>query len=131
MTADMIFLGFLYLMGSGFLVALVFYPMWVVLHRILSGDLDETLFREPFFDEAELERYRYFPLSLVKSINYIYLIAYPRWAQKRRFKELERQLPVSRGIRALCKVHFTLGILGTLLFVVAAIYLGAALILIP
>lgn len=131
MTANTVFIGFLYLMGAGFLVALIFYPTWAILHRILSWRLDSVLFRKPFFDQGELEKYRYFPLSLVKSINYVFLIAYPGWARKRRFKELDQQVEVSRGIRVLCKFHFTLGLLGALLFVIAALYLGVGLIILP
>lgn len=130
MTADTIFTVFLYLIATGFTVALIFYPLWAVLHRILCRQLDPMLFRKPFFQETELESYQAFPLSLLKSINYIYLIAYPTLARRKRFRDLDRELPISKPLKALCKLHFSIGVLGLLVFIGAAIYLGVALLVI-
>lgn len=94
------------------------YPLWYILHRLLSSRLDPILFKDPYFNRAEQINYQFFPLYLVKAINYIYLVAWPTMAKKRRFKGLETPLPISKALRATCIFQFSLMIIGTLLGIV-------------
>lgn len=121
---EMLFHVFLGLMGLGALIGLVYFLLWAVLHRLLPPKLDPILFREPWFKKSELVNYQFFPLSLIRSLNYSYLIAWPRMAKHRRFKGFDRNLPVSAGIIVLCKVHMSAAFLGTL---VAIFYFAIAL----
>lgn len=100
--------------GIGIFLGVTVYPFWVVLHKILSRRLDSLLFREPFFNKSELINYRVFPLSALKSFAYIYLIAKPAWAKKKRFAGFDEDgnLPITRPIRVACKVHFFLMLFG-------------------
>lgn len=128
MNAGMAFNIFLGIMAAGLLVGVIFYPLWAVLHQILPKKLDRLLFRKPYFKETELINYQFFPMSLIKSINYIYLIAFPRWAKRRRFKSLNSPLPVGKMLKILCKIQFCVGLLGLVLFFVFFGYLGIAII---
>lgn len=85
---------------AGFAINIPALLMWYVLHKLLSPRLDPILLREPYFNRAEQINYRFFPLYLVKAINYIYLVAWPTMAKKRRFKGLETPLPISNGFAA-------------------------------
>lgn len=114
MNMDPLLTVALLLYGTGIFLGVTVYPSWVVLHKILSRRLDPILFREPFFKKSELANYRVFPLSALKSLSYIYLIAKPKWAKKKRFAGLkvDGSLPVSGPIRVACKIHFTLMLFG-------------------
>ena len=124
-TAFNIFLG---IMAAGLLIGAIFYPLWAILHRSLPKKLDNILFRKPYFSDTELVNYQFFPLSLVKSINYIYLIALPRWAKRKRFRGLDVPLPVGTTSRLLCKIQFSVGLIGLAMFFVFFGYGGIALL---
>lgn len=94
------------------------YPLWYILHRFLSKRLDPLLLKEPYFTRAEQFNYQFFPLYLVKAINYVYLVAWPTLAKKKRFKGLNHELPISPALRAACIVLFSLMLFGTLVFLV-------------
>lgn len=128
MDANTAFNVFLGIVAAALLIGAIFYPLWAILHKILPKKLDKILFRKPYFKEAELYNYQFFPLSLVKSINYIYLIAFPRWAKRKRFKGLDTSLPVGTTVRILCKIQFSVGLIGLVMFFVFFAYLGIALL---
>lgn len=75
---------------GGFLISTAFFiVLWHILHFILCRKYDEILFKEPTFNQAELAIYNSWPLSLVRSMAYILLIASPDFfITKRRFKEV-------------------------------------------
>jgi len=58
--------------------------------------------------------YQFFPLSLIRSLNYSYLIAWLSMAGRRRFKGLKQKLPVSAVASVHCKIHISVGLIGTL-----------------
>lgn len=74
--------------GSTLLTAF-FLVYWHILHFILCKKYDALLFKEPIFNPMELAIYSSWPLSLVRSMAYVLLIAAPDFfITKRRFKEL-------------------------------------------
>jgi len=103
------------LMGFAAILSLIYFPLWAVLHKLLPPKLDPILFREPWFQKSELVNYQFFPLSLIRSLNYSYLIAWPSMAKRRRFKGLEQALPVSAVATVLCKIHMSVGCIGALI----------------
>jgi hypothetical protein len=116
-SIDPIGLIFLAILLAGLFVGAVAYPLWFILHKRLTRKLDSILFREPYFNKQELTNYLVWPLVMVRSLNYIYLIALPQWAKKKRFKGFNQHLPVSRVETLACRVEAALVILGVLLFV--------------
>ncbi|WP_347332232.1 hypothetical protein [Marinimicrobium locisalis] len=114
------------LTAAGFAINIPALLMWYVLHKLLSPRLDPILLREPYFNRAEQINYRFFPLYLVKAINYIYLVAWPTMAKKRRFKGLETPLPISRGLRATCIFQVSLMIFGVLVGIIWVLFLAFA-----
>lgn len=114
--ADPKFMAFLFIMLSAAVLCAVYYPLWGILHKVLPRRLDAQLFRKPFFNDAELINYRVFPLSLVKSLNYSYLIAIPGMAKRKRFKKLDEKIRVNPVIRIACIIHIWSALLGTVTF---------------
>jgi len=117
---DLLFYIYFGIMGVGLLVMLVLIPLWATLHHILPSKLDPILFQRPFFKSSELLNYRVFPLSLFRSLNYVYLIALPTFAKKKRFKGFNEPLPVGLSTIIMCKLHAALCIL---LFLMGVPYL--------
>lgn len=107
-------------------IGAIYFPLLYILHRLLSSRLDPMLFKDPYFNRAEQINYRFFPLYLVKAINYIYLVAWPTMAKKRRFKGLETPLPISRGLRATCIFQVSLMIFGVLVGIIWVLFLAFA-----
>ena len=72
----------------GLLILTAFYiVLWHILHFILCKKYDDILFREPIFNRMELAIYNSWPLSLVRSMGYVLLLAAPNfYSAKRRFK---------------------------------------------
>jgi hypothetical protein len=120
---------FLVILAVSLVVAALAYLMWFALHRTLCPKLDPILFRAPYFSKSELTNYLYWPLSSLRSLNYVYLVAAPKMARRKRFKAFTQDVPVGRGVRVACKVHMTLMVLGVLMFFVYFGYLGWALFL--
>lgn len=116
-NVDPVGLIFLVILFAGLLVGATAYPLWFVLHKRLTRKLDSVLFREPYFNKQELTNYLVWPLSMIRSLNYIYLIALPQWAKKKRFKGFNQHLPVSQSEVLACRAETVLVILGALLFV--------------
>lgn len=114
---DLRFFTFLLMMLTALTLSAVYYPLWGLLHQVLPQQLDRHLFRKPFFNEKELMNYQYFPLSLIRSLNYSYLIAMPGMAKRRRFKELREDIRVNPLIRLACVVHIGCALLGAVAFV--------------
>lgn len=116
MHSDPKFIVFLFIMLAAAVLSAIYYPLWGIIHKALPKQLDRMLFRKPFFNDAELINYQVFPLSLVKSLNYSYLIAIPRMAKRKRFKELDREIRVNPAIRIACIIHIWSALLGAVTF---------------
>lgn len=114
--ADPKFIVFLYIMLAGGALSAVYYPLWGILHKVLPRRLDAQLFRKPFFNDVELINYQAFPFSLVKTLNYSYLIAIPSMAKRKRFKKLDKRVKVNPAIRIACIIHIWSALLGTVIF---------------
>ncbi len=85
------------------IISLVFVT---VMQHFLSKRLDPILFREPWFTSAELALYSSWPLSLIKSVNYMFLITYPDYVKKKkRFKSLTDVPTVQPGLKVACKMY--------------------------
>lgn len=125
---DLIGLIFLVILFAGLFVGATAYPLWFILHIRLTRKLDSLLFREPYFKKQELTNYLVWPLSMIRSLNYIYLIALPRWADKKRFKGFNQHLPVSQSEILACRVEAVLVILGALLFLLFFGFGGAVVL---
>lgn len=123
---DPVFLIALILCAIGLVLGATVYPLWIILHNILGPKLDRILFKEPYFKKSELVNYVSWPLSFVKSINYIYLIAAPGWAKRKRFKGLKKPLPISTTLKIFCKIEFGLMLFGAVMFFVFFGYMGIA-----
>lgn len=107
-----IFSGF----GLSIVLALI---ILIPLHVSLSKRFDLLLFKEPYFKEPELGIYDSWPLSFIKSTNYILLIAWPKLVQKR-FSKLESDihpypLEYFGSVIYLIAIAVAVGSLGTLL----------------
>jgi len=113
---DSKFIVFLCIMLTGGVLSAVYYPLWGILHKVLPQRLDTHLFRKPFFNDAELINYQFFPLSLVKTLNYSYLIALPRMAKRKRFKKLNKEVRLNPVVRIACVIHIWCALLGTATF---------------
>lgn len=108
------------------IVICVVYPLWLVLHTLLTKKLDPILFKEPYFQRSELTNYRVFPLSALRSFAYIYLVAAPRWAKKKRFKGFNEPLPITKNIKIACKIQFAMMLFGSIYFIVFFTFVGWA-----
>lgn len=106
-----IYIGFL---GLGLFVSLIYYPLWYFTHKSLCEKLDPILFKEPYFKKSELWNYQFYPLCAIKSGSYMYLIALPRLAKMRRFRNFEGELPVSNCMRIVSNLFIYTGIFGTI-----------------
>lgn len=126
---DLAFRGLLIILAICLSVAALFYPLWIFLHKALPKNLDPLLFKEPYFQKSELANYQFFPLNFVKTINYIYLVAYPGCAKRKRFNGFNKEIPIKKSMRILCRIHFNLGIFGLLMCLILFVYLGVAVLL--
>lgn len=106
------FLLFIALSACILVLGVLYFPLWAALHKYLTPRLDDKLFREPWFQKAELTNYRFFPLSLLRSLNYIYLIGWPRMAKKKRFKGFESAIPVGKTVVMLCRAQVFMAFFG-------------------
>lgn len=94
---------------SGAVLVSILIVFLIVMHNILHPRLDPILFREPWFNSAQLDMFSAWPLSLIKSMSYIFLIAYPSFfLNRKRFNGLETVPPVQPSIKTACKVYFIL-----------------------
>lgn len=94
--------------------------LWIILHNLLYKKMDQILFIEPYFSHFELEAYSSWPLSMIKTMIYLFLITAPEFSRKRRFKGFTQELSVSMPIRlasAICvSLLFLTALCGVLLF---------------
>lgn len=97
------------------------------LHRSLYKNLDHILFRTPYFSTAELSMYSVWPLSYIKSLIYMFLIAAPGISKKRRFKEYKSDICFSRTITIFSKTGifflFTTSLFGCAFFLYGSLML--------
>ncbi len=85
----------------------LFVVLGFVLHYILLVRLDSILFKEPYFHKQELSVFGVWPFSMIKALMYMLLIAWPQLAKYKRFKKLNRPLPVGKGIIVMCYIELT------------------------
>lgn len=109
----------------GLVIVFTVYPLWIALHNVLCKRLDPILFREPYFQKAELVNYLCWPLSYLRSFNYVFLIASPTFAKRKRFRGFDGEIPVRGMLVVLCKLHFSLMILLSAFFFIFFGYGGA------
>lgn len=128
MNAETAFIAFVVIAIFGLAVAIAAYSLWAVLHNILCKKLDPILFKEPYFQKSELVNYLCWPLSSLRSMNYITLIAAPSIAKRKRFSGFDGSLPVGRKLRAMCKVQFLLMLTLVLFFFVFFGYMTVVII---
>ena len=115
---------FFTLLLSALALAILNGVLWIVLHNILYKKLDNILFREPWFSRAELAMYSGWPLSLIKSMIYMFLILAPDYSKKRRFKGLDQEIRVNKAVSIASKLCVFLLLLTALLGVAFFVYGG-------
>lgn len=128
-NVDPVGIIFLIILLAALFLGATAYPLWFILHKMLCKKLDPILFREPYFKRQELTNYLVWPLSMIRSLNYIYLIGLPSWAKKKRFKGFNQRLPVSKVEVMACRVEVILVVLGALTFLLFFGFGGAVLLL--
>ncbi|WP_111641128.1 hypothetical protein [Marinimicrobium alkaliphilum] len=125
-VADSLFVVMLTLSAMIFSVVPFAFILWYALHLVLSPRLDPLLFKDPYFTRSEQVSYQCFPLSFLKSGNYVYLLVAPSLAKKRRFKGLSEPVPVGRVMRIVCVVQLSLMCLGSLVGILWFLLMGYA-----
>jgi len=114
----------------------------IVMHGFLCRLLDPILFREPWFNSTQLVMFDSWPLSYIKSMNYMFLIGFPNmtlrvsrftnenWLTKRfssRFKGMHlKDVPIVHSyVKTVCKVytvvHLLTAIVGVSMFLFIAV----------
>lgn len=122
-SENLMLLFFMLIMGSAFLGITVAFPLWFVLHRLLEP-LDAVLLREPFFPKWDQPNWQVWPVSYIKTFNYICLIAVPSIAMRKRFKGLDEVPEVGKVTSVLAKTHFFTVCLGSMMALVHFVYFG-------
>ncbi len=80
-----------------------------IMHLFLYRRFDPILFNNRWFTHAELNIYSLWPLSLIRSVIYMFLIAFPNLAIKtKRFKGFDLTLPVSPSLKVVSKIYIVL-----------------------
>src|SRR5690606_3485072 len=123
LNEDLIFLSFMLIMGGSFLIIAVAFPLWFVMHRLLEP-LDPVLLREPFFPKWDQHNWQVWPVSYLKTLTYVCLIAVPGIAMRKRFKGLDQVPEVGRVTRALAKTHFVTMCVCAFMAIVNFVYFG-------
>jgi len=107
----------------GFLLAVFIH----ILHLMLSRRLDPILFNYQWFSIGEVAMMSLWPFSLFKSSYYAFLITFPNFARRKRFKGLQNNLPIETPLRIASKIYMYFYILtamvGVALLVFVVIYL--------
>jgi len=110
---------------SGAVLVSILLVFLIIMHNILYPRLDPILFREPWFNSAQLDMFSTWPLSLIKSMNYMFLIAYPGFfLNRKRFNGLKTVPPVQPSIKAACKVYFILHFLTVIIAISLFVFLA-------
>ncbi len=110
------------LAGGSFVLVLILIVILAIflhiLHPILARRYDHLLFKKPWFSQAELTLYTAWPLNLIRSIQYMYLFTFPDYLKKRRFKNLDIEIPVSKTTLIISRIYMSLHILLVLIGIV-------------
>ena len=132
---------FFVLLGSGLVLSFILLLFVLVMHNILGRRLDPILFREPWFNATQLVMFASWPLSFIKSINYMFLIGYPnitlkvsRFTNTNRFtKRLSSRFnglhlkdvpPVQPSLKIACKIYTILHLLTAIIGVSMFLFIG-------
>ncbi len=138
---DIIWVIALALMGSVFALGFILLLFLLAMHNLLSRRLDPILFREPWFNATQLVMFSSWPLSFIKTINYMFLIGYPDITLKvsrftntnrftnrisSRFKDLRLNdvPPVQPSLKIACKIYTILHLLLVTIGVFMFLFLG-------
>jgi len=96
----------------GAVLGIVLLVFLIVMNNILYKRLDSILFKEPWFNPQQLVMLDAWPLSFIKTIIYMFLIAYPDYIRKKkRFKNLKAIPEVQPSIKLACKIYTALHLL--------------------
>lgn len=99
----------------------------ISMHSSLCRQLDPLLFKEPWFKLAQLTMFDSWPLSLIKSINYMLLIGFPTLTLKtNKFHSLKlKDVPtVSSTFKIACRIYSILHITVSFIAVALFLYIG-------
>lgn len=96
---------FMYLSGSVLALAATLLVFVIIMHNILYRRFDSALFRHPWFSVAELAMYSSWPLSFLKAVQYMFLLTFPNYMRKKRFKGLGQVPPVSNSVKLASKIY--------------------------
>lgn len=127
---QVVFQVFVIIVAVELLVIVLAYGLWIYLHAVLSKRLDPILLKEPYFTKSEQMNCLVWPLSFIKSLNYIGLIAAPKVAKRKRFRGFNQELPLSPQLKRLCRIQFTLMLMLVVVGVTFFGYMGIALAII-
>lgn len=121
----------MWLMGFELILIITLLPFLIVMHNMLSPRLDPILFKEPWFHPQQLIIFNSWPMSFIKSVIYMFLIAYPNYTRrKKRFKDLKEVPVVSSSIQNACKLYTILHLLMVFSGIVMFLYVGSIIALI-
>lgn len=92
-----------------FALIAILIPFLMIMHTVLTRRLDPLLFKEPWFNATQLVTFQSWPLSFIKTVIYMFLIAYPNYIRKKkRFNGLEQVPDVKPSIIIASKLYTTL-----------------------
>ncbi len=95
--------------GIGIILLAILIPFLIIMHNLLYRRLDPILFQSPWFNEQQLVMFSAWPLSFIKTVIYMFLIAYPDYIRKKkRFNKLENVPTVEPAIKIACKIYTAL-----------------------
>jgi len=96
----------------GAVLGIILLVFLIVMNIILSKRLDPILFKEPWFNPQQLTMFDAWPLSFIKTVIFMFLIAYPDYIRKKkRFKDLKVVPEVQPSIKLACKIYTALHLL--------------------
>ncbi len=99
------------LIAIGFLLIFILAIFIHILHPLLSRRLDSLLFNPQWFSIGEVAMLSLWPLSLFKTSHYIFLITFPNYARRKRFKGLQENLPIEPPLKLAASILMYLHIL--------------------
>ncbi len=103
------------LFGLFFIILTIFIH---ILTFLLSRRLDSIVFNDKYFSLGEISMLSLWPFSLFKSSYYTFLITFPNFARKKRFKGLQTDLPIEPPLRMASEIYMYLYILTALVGIV-------------
>jgi len=112
------------LIASGLALSFILLLFLIVMHNILYRRLDHILFREPWFSSAEIAMFSSWPLSLIRSVHYMFLITYSKRSRRKRFIGLKQELPVGKHLRIASRIYLYILFLTAIIGISFFLFLG-------